>query len=148
MASRQLDEIDEQLLAELTRNARVSLVTLGEKVHLSRNAVRQRIERMERDGAIGGYTVTRGRASPGKTPVRANLFVYRTDRMRGDRVLTMLRSMPEVVRCEILSGDFDLLVTLDAESAERISALWEQLAALPEVENIVTSLTLATLVER
>jgi len=143
--TRHLDDIDERLLAELTTNARASLVTLGDRVHLSRNAVRQRIERMERDGVIGGYTVTRVQRSH---PIRANVFIYRADRMRGDRVLAAVSAMPEVARCEILSGDFDLFVTIEADTAERMQQIWEQIAALPEVENTVTSLTLATVFER
>ena len=49
-----LDPLDERILAELTANARIAHVELGAKVNLSRNAVRQRIERLERDGAIQG----------------------------------------------------------------------------------------------
>lgn len=148
MAPRHLDEIDEQLLTELTKNARASLVTLGERVHLSRNAVRQRVERMERDGIISGYTVIQGKNRVGGHSIRANMFIYRADRMRGDSVLATVRVIPEVVRCDILSGDFDLLVTLEAESAGRIQAIWEQVAALPDVANTITSLTLATTVNR
>lgn len=148
MATRHLDEIDEQLLAELTRNARVSLVTLGERVHLSRNAVRQRVERMERDGIIDGYTVTRGANGKGGHPMRANVFVYRADRMRGDLVLSAVRAIPEVVRCDILSGDFDLMLAIETDTAMRMQAIWEQIAALPDVSNTVTSLTLATPVNR
>jgi DNA-binding Lrp family transcriptional regulator len=148
MATRHLDEIDEQLLAELTNNARVSLVTLGNRVHLSRNAVRQRVERMERDGIIGGYTLTPGKNSKGGRPIRANVFVYRLDRMRGELVLSAIRAIPEVVRCDILSGDFDLLLAVETETVERMQAVWEQIAALPDVANTVTSLTLATPVNR
>ena len=43
-----LDQIDQRILAELTKNARMSHAELATKVLLSRNAVRQRIERMER----------------------------------------------------------------------------------------------------
>lgn len=148
MTLRHLDEIDERLLAELTKNARVPLVTLGERVHLSRNAVRQRVERMERDGIIGGYTVTRGKNHAAGQPIRANLFVYRSDRMRGDNVISALSAIPEVVRCDILSGEFDLLVAVEADSMERMQAIWEQVAALPDVTNTVTCLTLATAVNR
>lgn len=139
-----LDEIDEQLLSELNRNARVSLVALGEKVHLSRNAVRQRIERMERDGIISGYTVVRGKGAANQSLIRAYFFVYRSDRMRGGEVLSTIASIPEVVRCDILSGDFDVLVSIEAESADRVQAIWEQIASLPGVVNTVTSLTLST----
>lgn len=62
---RQADEahprpLDERILAELTANARIAHAELGLKVNLSRNAVRQRIERLERDGAIQGYTLRIG----------------------------------------------------------------------------------------
>lgn len=49
---RLLDPQDERILAELSYNAKVSYAELGLRVNLSRNAVRQRIERMERGGAI------------------------------------------------------------------------------------------------
>lgn len=48
-----LDQIDRLILAALTENARIPLVALAAQVHLSRNAVKQRIERMERQGMIG-----------------------------------------------------------------------------------------------
>lgn len=51
---RDLDPIDQRILAELRTNARISHAQLGEIVRLSRTAVRQRIERLERDGRIRG----------------------------------------------------------------------------------------------
>lgn len=144
MSGWHLDEIDEQLLIELNNNARISLVSLGEKVHLSRNAVRQRIERMERDGIIAGYTVIRGKQAGVHSPLRAYFFVYRADRMKGGEVLLTISNIPEVVRCDILSGDFDVLVSIEAESADRVQAIWEQIAALPGVINTVTALSLST----
>ena len=147
MVGTRRDEIDRQILAELTDNARIPLVTLAAHVHLSRNAVRQRIERMERDGVIAGYTVLRGQADRA-TQVSAVLFVYRVDRMRGGQVLAELAAIPEVARCDILAGEFDLLVTLQAESMDRVGVVWERIAALPEVANTVTSVALTTVIDR
>ena len=59
-----LDPLDERIIAELTRNARAAHAELAAKVNLSRNAVRQRIERLERDGAIQGYTIRLGEGEP------------------------------------------------------------------------------------
>lgn len=141
-----MDGTDHRILAELTANARVALVELAARVHLSRNAVRQRIERMERDGVIAGYTVVRGAAAAGR--VTAIVMVYRTDRMRGAHVVTALERIPEVVRCDILSGEFDLFVTVRADSMDRIGEIWEMIAALPGVENTVTSLSLTRVIDR
>ena len=148
MVGTRRDDIDRQILAELTDDARTPLVTLAARVHLSRNAVRQRIERMERDGVIAGYTVIRGQADRDAPPVTAVLFVYRVDRMRGGQVLAELAAIPEVARCDILAGEFDLLVTLQAESMDRVGEVWERIAALPEVANTVTSVALTTVIDR
>lgn len=148
MVGNRLDEIDRRILAELAEDARIPLVTLAARVHLSRNAVRQRIERMERDGVIAGYTVIRGTGDGTHRGVSAVLFVYRADRMRGGHVLAELAAIPEVVRCDILAGEFDLLVTVQAESMDRVGEVWERIAALPDVANTVTSVALSTVIDR
>jgi DNA-binding Lrp family transcriptional regulator len=68
--------------------------------------------------------------------------------MRGADVLAALRTIPEVVLCDVLSGDFDLLVRLEARSLERIQDIWEQIAGLPGVHDTVTALTLSTVIRR
>lgn len=141
-----LDEVDRQILVQLADDARTPLVALAARVHLSRNAVKQRIERMERQGTIAGYTVVRGRsASKG---VVAIVMVYRVDRMRGGSVIAEISQIPEVRTCDILSGDFDLLVTLEADSMDRVGEVWEFIAALPGVANTVTSVSLTRVVDR
>lgn len=146
MAASHLDDIDQQLLAALTADARMPMVTLAGKVHLSRNAVRQRIERMERDGVIAGYSVIRGTAS--RPRVTAMVMVYRVDRMRDDRVIAALRGIPEVTRCDVLSGAYDLFVTLEADSMDRVGHIWEQIAALPGVADTVTAVSLSRAIDR
>jgi DNA-binding Lrp family transcriptional regulator len=141
-----LDQIDQSILAELTKNARISHAELASKVLLSRNAVRQRIDRMERKGYIQGYTIVSG--PPGQGPVSAFLMVYRKDRVRGSDVIAVLQSIPEVVLCDVVSGDFDLLVRVEARSLERIQDIWEQIAALPGVTDTVTAMTLSSYVRR
>lgn len=146
MAASHLDDIDQQLLAALTADARMPMVTLAGQVHLSRNAVRQRIERMERDGVIAGYTVVRGTAS--RPRVTAMVMVYRVDRMRDDRVIAALRGIPEVTGCDVLSGAYDLFVTVEADSMDRVGQIWEQIAALPGVADTVTAVSLSRAIDR
>ena len=138
-----LDPLDERILAELTANARIAHAELGAKVNLSRNAVRQRIERLERDGAIQGYTVWLGDSRRPSSLISAVIFVYRHDRMRGDDVLATLRGIPEVVQCEVLSGEFDLMLRVDAATPERVHGVWKEIAGMPGVENTLTSFVLS-----
>lgn len=50
-----LDKLDYAILAELKENARMSYSDIGEKVGLSRVAVKNRIEVLEKNGIIRGY---------------------------------------------------------------------------------------------
>ncbi|WP_416416251.1 Lrp/AsnC family transcriptional regulator [Paenarthrobacter aromaticivorans] len=141
------DDIDGQILAELRQNARISLARLGERVLLSRNAVRQRIERLERDGLIRGYTI-RESADSDRPRVSAVMLVYRQDRMRGSEVIAGLRAIPEVVICDVVSGELDLVVRVEATDAGRIQQIWKQVSAFPGVRDITTALSLSTVIDR
>ncbi|MGW2618902.1 Lrp/AsnC family transcriptional regulator [Streptomyces sp. NPDC001500] len=143
-----MDAIDERIISELTRNARISHAELGQRVRLSRNAVRQRVERLERHGHIGGYTIVRPSCEPDREAVAAHVLVYREDRMRGADVLAALKRIPEVVTCDVLSGQFDLLVSVEAASLERVQGIWEQIARMPGVRDTVTALALSRVVSR
>ncbi|MCF1596577.1 Lrp/AsnC family transcriptional regulator [Streptomyces muensis] len=102
---------------------------------------------MERQGHIAGYTIVRAGEDTGDV-VSALVLVYRQDRMRGGDVLAALKRIPEVVICEILSGDFDITVRLEAASLERVRVIWEDIAKMPGVRDTVTSLTLSSVVNR
>jgi DNA-binding Lrp family transcriptional regulator len=140
-----LDPLDERIIAELRLNARAAHAELATKVNLSRNAVRQRIERLERDGAIQGYTVRTGEGRQALS-INAVIFVYRYDRMRGAEVLQALRAIPEVIQCDVMSGEFDLMLRVGAASPERVHKVWNEISALPGVENTVTSFVLSSVV--
>lgn len=145
---RVLDRSDERILAELTRNARISHAALAEKISLSRNAVRQRIERLERDGLIQGYTIVAGEGKPRGTPIAAMMFVYRHDRMRGGDVIQALKRLPEVVSCDVMSGEFDLVVRVEASAADRIREIWQEVSALPGVRDTLTAFALSSMIKR
>lgn len=141
------DEIDAQILAELRRNARISLAQLGEKVLLSRNAVRQRIERLERDGFINGYTIKES-AGDGTSTVNAVLLIQRQDRMRGGDVIAGLRAIPEIITCDVVSGELDLIARVEAPDAARIQEIWRKVSEFPGVRDITTALSLTTVIDR
>ncbi|ACI58275.1 transcriptional regulator, AsnC family (plasmid) [Rhizobium leguminosarum bv. trifolii WSM2304] len=143
-----LDRIDEQLLAELKANSRISHADLSSKINLSRNAVRVRIERLERDGYIKGYTIITGDGEVNQNLTTALMFVYRQDRMRGGDVLAALRKIPEVVACDVMTGDFDLLVRVEAEKADRIRQIWQQIAEMAGVRDTLTAFALSSVIRK
>jgi len=52
-----LDEIDKKILAQLAKNARISLVELAKIINLTPNAVKERIKSLEKNNIILGYRV-------------------------------------------------------------------------------------------
>ncbi len=143
-----LDRTDEQILVELKANARISHAELSAKVNLSRNAVRVRIERLEREGFIKGYTIISGDGGSDQHVTTALIFVYRHDRMRGGEVVQALRKIPEVVACDVMTGDFDLLVRVESPKADRIRQIWQLIAEMPGVRDTLTAFALSSVIRR
>ncbi|RCW64224.1 Lrp/AsnC family transcriptional regulator [Saliterribacillus persicus] len=52
-----LDETDRQIIEELTKNSRIPMKELGEKVHLTGQATASRVIKLEEKGVIEGYTL-------------------------------------------------------------------------------------------
>lgn len=143
-----IDRADEKILGELTRNARIPHAELAEKVNLSRNAVRQRIERLERDGLIQGYTIVVGTERPHASALTAMIFIYRHDRMRGGEVIQALKRFPEIISCDVMSGDFDLVVRVEAATADRVREIWQEVSTLPGVRDTLTAFALSSAITR
>ena len=67
-----MDAIDQRIVALLRENARRSFKDIGEAVHLTAPAVKRRVDRLERDGVILGYSAVVIRAPR----VASEAFVY------------------------------------------------------------------------
>lgn len=52
-----LDQTDLRIIEELTKNSRITMKELGEKVHLTGQAAASRVAKLEDNGVIEGYTV-------------------------------------------------------------------------------------------
>ncbi len=62
-----LDKIDKQILSILQTDGRISWQLLGDRVHLSANAVAERVRRMTRAGVIRGFKAEVNQAALGRT---------------------------------------------------------------------------------
>lgn len=142
------DDTDRKIILELQRDSRQAMSAIAGRIGLSRNAVRQRIERMERDRIITGYTVRLASGDSSRRNISAFLFITRHDRMRGADVISAIRRIPEVSICHVLSGEKDLLVRLDAPSQDRVREVWHDLSQLAGVRDICTCFSLSTVLDR
>jgi Lrp/AsnC family leucine-responsive transcriptional regulator len=99
----QPDSTDLLLLAELQDDARLSLAELGRRVGLSSPAVGERLQRLERAGAITGY---RAIIDPRALGFDLGVVIRIRPAPRELRkVADLARDTPEVVECHRITGD-------------------------------------------
>jgi Lrp/AsnC family leucine-responsive transcriptional regulator len=104
--------------------------------------------RLERDGLIQGYTIGVGEGTPRTSTIAATMFVYRHGRMRGGDVIQALKRVPEVVSCDVMSGEFDLVVRVEASDTDRCREIWQDVSALPGVRDTLTAFALSSVIKR
>ena len=130
------DAIDRQLIALLQDNARLPLVTLAKSVGLSRSSVQERLQRLERTKAIEKYTIRVG--SAGQRKSQAWFLLSHREGFSCDDVMPYLFGMPEVVFCQSVAGEVDLMVLVQTDSLVELAQLREHVVALKGVEDVTT----------
>ena len=141
-----LDAIDQTLLTELRENARCPVALLARKVGLSRTAVQARIARLERDKVITGYGVRTGDAYE-RSQVQAHVMLTVGLKLASP-VEAALRKIPEVRSLLSISGAYDMIAIVQADSIERLDALIDRIGLLDGVERTHTSVVLSTRIQR
>lgn len=134
-----MDAIDRRLLGLLREDASVPLKTLAAAVGLSRSSVRDRIARMQASGVIRRYTIELARAHRGAGAI----CTLRLARTPDPVIVAAVVSMPEVVRCDALAGDIDLLLELECPDTDTLNAVRDRIAAITGVEEVTTRVVLA-----
>jgi DNA-binding Lrp family transcriptional regulator len=146
MAKVLLDPTDRELIALLRENARASTAELARRLKLSRTTVQSRIERLERQRVIAGYTITVPDEIEASL-VRAHVMITLVPKQSG-AIETALRKIPEVRVLHSVSGPFDLIAIVAAASIGELDGLIDRIGALDGVERTTSAIVLSTRIER
>jgi len=144
MAAR--DELDRNLLALLQANARESTANLARKLGVARTTVLARLARLEREGVIVGYTVRLG-DDVAERAVQAYVGIV-TEPKKAKDVVTKLSRLPELRQLCSVSGEFDYIALLRADSTPRLDALLDEIGEIDGVQKTTSSVVLALRVDR
>lgn len=140
------DQLDRDLLALLQANARASTADLARQLGTARTTVLARLSRLEREGVIAGYTVRLGQDVLDQG---LQAFVGITVQPKAGRdVVRKLERMPEVRQLCAVSGEFDYVVLLRAESALRMNTLLDEMGNFDGVVKTTTSVALEWKIDR
>jgi len=137
---------DEHLIALLRENGRMSVSSLARKLHCSRTAAQMRLQKLERNGVIEGYTV-RLSAGHAKNRVRALVMV----RFPPARLKSIEQALSEVLAITTvysISGTYDLAAVVSAPSMEALDAVIDEIGCLAGIDDTMTSIILSIKVDR
>lgn len=131
-----LDQTDRRILDELSKNSRIKMKELGEKVHLTGQAASARVAKLEDSGIIEGYTIKINQTKMGY-PVHAMISIF-TKSIHHEPYLSFLKTQePYVMNNYKISGDSCYLLECKFPSNE---ALDEFLVALNKYVNYKLSI--------
>jgi DNA-binding Lrp family transcriptional regulator len=142
-----MDAIDRKIVALLRENARRSYLDIGEHVGLSAPAVKRRVDRLEDDGVIRGYTTV---VDPHAFGWHAEAFVdlYCEGGMSGDAIRRVLRSEPRVASAHTVAGEASALLHVMAEDTKDLELALERIRNTDGITRTVTEVVLSTLFQR
>jgi DNA-binding Lrp family transcriptional regulator len=136
---------DRRLLALLRANARESTASIARKLGLSRTTVQERIARLERTGAIAGYTL---REPDGRSSALSALVLLNVDAKVSETVVRELKSMPMVSALRAVSGVFDYVATVEADTTAELDRELDRIGRLDGIARTQTLVVLSTRFER
>ncbi|MGP4843398.1 Lrp/AsnC family transcriptional regulator [Marinobacter sp. 1Y8] len=137
---------DQQLLFLLRQNARASVSDLARELSLSRSTVQNRIARLEAAGVIRGYSLdVGGEYSANKVEAHVSIKVHQKLTAKTN---IALEQIGQVVQLYSVSGEYDLLAIVQAQSLEELSAVLDDIGNLDGVERTNSAVVLETKFKR
>ncbi|MBX9462433.1 MAG: Lrp/AsnC family transcriptional regulator [Aquamicrobium sp.] len=135
-----IDTIDRRLLAELQRDATLTVDQLSERLNLSRNACWRRVKILEEKGVITGRVAL---VDADKLGLGLSVFVIlRTSHHDPDwlkRFRDAVTSFPEITGVYRMSGDLDYVLRARVADVKAYDRLYQRLIAKVPLDDVSAS---------
>lgn len=126
----------------LRTNARASVTELAKALHVSRSTVQNRLARLEKAGVIRGYSVILG-GEYLDNQVEAHVSIKVVQKLTA-RTNAALEDIPQVTQLFSVSGEYDLIAIVQAQSLEELSRVLDDIGNLEGVERTNSAVVLET----
>ncbi len=114
-----LDEKDIAILKILQQNAKATVKEIADTIHLSTTPVHERIKRMEQNNVIQQYATL---LNPAKVKKSLMVICYvslkQHSKNAGTKFIKLINSLPEIIECYNISGEFDFMLKVVAENMD------------------------------
>ncbi|MDM3870408.1 Lrp/AsnC family transcriptional regulator [Porticoccus sp. W117] len=137
-----LDNTDRKLIALLRMNARLSTSELARQLDISRSTIQSRLRRLETRNIISGYTVQFNEGYE-KRLLKAHVMLKLVQKLTGPTYVA-LSKLPQVTALYSISGEYDMITVLSAESAGELNQIIDQIGNLDGIERTNSSVILET----
>ncbi|MEK3744663.1 Lrp/AsnC family transcriptional regulator [Brevibacillus sp. FSL K6-0770] len=140
--SRVLDQVDIHILDVLQKDATISNAELARRVSLSPPATHTRVKRLEAEGYINRQVAILDQEKLGFDLL---CFVFISTNIHQEKELetleSALRSMPEVLECHCLTGEYDYLLKVAIKDRKGLDSFIRKLNRLG-ISRLQTNLSL------
>lgn len=116
-----IDDLDMKILAELVKDANISVPRMSKKINVNSSVVYSRIKRLAKRGLIKKFTIVVNEEALGFN-VKAIIGLSMDSKLR-DNVLAELFKVSEVREIAEVTGRFDILVTIAARALDEMHRL-------------------------
>ena len=142
----ELDDLDRGILGLLLRDARTPVSQIADQIGLSRPAVAERIEKLERSGILRGTTAVLDPTALGR---EVTAFVAARgpilDAKQWKQFRELMNSDDEILEVHTVAGEDCFLVKVRAASTEALGRLLrEQIGTIKGVRSTRTTIVLRT----
>jgi Lrp/AsnC family leucine-responsive transcriptional regulator len=136
-----IDSKDKQILDAFKASGKLPIQELADLVSLSLSATSRRVQRLEDDGFILGYTVE---VNEKKLGLNLAVFIEIALRQQTDEAFDQFEAAvkinPAIKTCHLMSGEYDYLIHALVPDAEGFEQLHRKfLSKLPFVDRIKSS---------
>lgn len=140
-----MDTTDQKLINLLKNNGRESTTALARHLGLSRSTVQDRISRLEDRGIIAGYTI-RFNDNYNRRQITAHVLIQMNPKF-SDQILHYLKKMPLIKAIYAVSGIYDMIVLVKAETTEEIDRSLDKIGRMEGIKKTTSSIVLSTKLE-
>jgi len=141
-----ITEKDEELLSILRCNARASVSDIARATGVSRTAIQNRLTKLENSGVIKAYSIVLGSEYSNQL-ISANVSLKVNPNLRKN-ICVALRKIHNISHIYSISGEYDLLATIQAQTLEKLNEILNMVCSLEGIERTNSSIILDTVFEK
>jgi len=137
---------DEQLIGLLRENGRLSVSEIARKMSVSRTAAQMRLQKLERNGVITGYSVKLS-SDYLENQVRALVMIKfpPVKRVEIEKALLAIKYLSSLYS---ISGEFDMAGVISAPTMGKLDEIIDKIGCLKGIDETMSSVILSTKIDR